>query len=126
MTGESGHLVDAWIKRQEIIEKQGKDALDAKALRWAHKEVVNICEENPDHALKLIINILGSTQSETVLATLAAGPLEILLAHHGKEVIADVERLAKNDPRFRSLLQGVWQNLMDDQTWGRVLKAAKG
>jgi hypothetical protein len=126
MTGESGTVVDAWIKRHELIEKYGDASPEAKALRWARKEVNEICEENPEQALRLINKILASTQHEYVLANLAAGPLEILLGHHGKEVIADVERLAKSDPRFRSLLQGVWQNLMDDQTWGRVLKAANG
>lgn len=79
----------------------------------------------PERGLKLITNILASTHNEYVLANLAAGPLETLLGRHGKKLISDVERLAKSDPRFQTLLQGVWQNRIDDQTWGRVLKAAK-
>jgi hypothetical protein len=126
MVGESGELVAAWVKRYEIMHIQGKNVSEAQALLWASIEVDEICRENPQNALKVIANILGSTENEYALAMLAAGPLEILLANHGKEVIADVERLAKTEPRFRTLLKGVWQNLMDDQTWGRVLKAAKG
>jgi hypothetical protein len=126
MTVESGALVDAWIRRYELVEKDGADAPEAKALFWAYEEVDDICGGDPERALKLITNILASTQNEYVLANLAAGPLETLLARHGKQLIANVEQLAETDPRFRSLLQGVWQNRIDDQTWGRVLKAAKG
>jgi hypothetical protein len=126
MTGESGHLVDAWIKLHEITKTHGNGSDKVKALFWAFEELDGICRENPAHGLKLITNILGSTQDEYILANLAAGPLETLLVRHGKKLIPHVEHLAKSDPRFRSLLQGVWQNRIDDQTWGRVLKAAKG
>lgn len=125
MVSESRTLVEAWIKLHKIIEKHGGESDEAKALFWAYEEVDSICGDTPERALMLINDILNSTQDKYVLANLAAGPLETLLAHHGKEVIAEVETYAKNDPRFRSLLQGVWQNLMDDQTWGRILKAAK-
>jgi hypothetical protein len=125
MTDESGHLVDAWIKLHEVTKTYGNDSEAVKHLFWAFEELDNICGENPERALKQITNILGSTQDEYILANLAAGPLETLLARHGKKLIVDVERLAKNDHRFRSLLQNVWQNRIDDQTWGRILKATK-
>jgi len=126
MTGESGHLVETWIKLHEVAKIYGNDSDEVKALFWAFEELDDICGENPERGLNLINKILGSTQDEYILANLAAGPLETLLARHGKTLIADVERLAKSDPRFKTLLQGVWQNRIDDQTWGRVLKAAKG
>ncbi|MBZ5532403.1 MAG: hypothetical protein LAO20_13310 [Acidobacteriia bacterium] len=126
MTAESGRLVDAWINRYEIIEQKGDEAPEAKALFWSYMEVDELCGEDPDRALHLITNILASTQNEYVLANLAAGPLETLLTRHGKKLIGKVEYLAKADPRFQHLLQNVWQNRIDDQTWGRVLRAAKG
>jgi hypothetical protein len=123
--GESGHLVESWIKRYELIESQGKDSKEAKTLFWAFDELDDICRNAPEDALTLINRILASTQNEFVLANLAAGPLETLLGKHGQKIILEVERYAKADARFRELLGSVWQNLMDDQTWGRVLKAAK-
>jgi hypothetical protein len=126
MTAESAHLVDAWIKRYEIIEQKGDEAPEAEALFWSYMEVDELCGDDPQRALTIITNILASTQNEYVLANLGAGPLETLLARHGKKLIANVEHLAKTNPRFRHLLQNVWQNRIDDQTWGRVLKAAKG
>ena len=46
---------------------------------------------------RLINNILASTQIDacTLANACCWPPLEILLGRHGKEVIADVERLAK-------------------------------
>jgi hypothetical protein len=126
MEGESGQLVEAWIKRYELIEKQGKDSAEAKRLFWAFDELDDISKKVPEDALRLIKRILASTQNEFVLANLAAGPLETLLGKHGNTIIAEVERSANDDARFRELLRGVWQNRMDDQIWGRVLKAAKG
>jgi Family of unknown function (DUF6869) len=125
MKGESGQLIEAWIKRYEIIGKYGPNADRAKELFWAFEEVDSACMHMPEHGLQLINYILASTKNEFVLTNLAAGPLETLLARHGKSVINELERCAKRDARFRALLRGVWQNQIDDQTWARVLKAAK-
>jgi hypothetical protein len=124
MEDTSGRLIEAWIRRYEAIERYGSESIEAKHLFWAYDELDERCRQAPEQALGLINLILHTTQNEYVLANLAAGPLEALLVHHGKEIISKVESYALSDMRFRSLLSGVFQNLMDDQTWGRVLKAS--
>ena len=58
--------------------------------------------------------------SDKVIAMLAAGPLEDLLAKCGVDYIDRVEELARKDPRFNDLLGGVWRNSMTDDVWQRV------
>ena len=57
---------------------------------------------------------------DKVVAVLAAGPLEGLLAKRGTEFIDRVEELARKDPKFNHLLGGVWRNTMPDEVWQRV------
>ena len=51
---------------------------------------------------------------------LSAGPLEDLLVYHGHEVIDRVESEARSNPKFASLLGGVWKNAMADDIWRRI------
>jgi len=39
---------------------------------------------------------------------LAAGPLEDLLSAHGDAMIDKIDTLARREPKFRTLLNGVW------------------
>jgi hypothetical protein len=126
MTDDLGSLAEGWIKLYDAVKIYGDKAREDDALFWAFMKLDKLCTENPAQALKVITTILASTRDDLMLANLAAGPLETVLAHRGRDVIDEVERLAKSDPRVRELLKGVWQNLMDDETWGRVQKAAHG
>jgi hypothetical protein len=114
-------LITSWIKH---FENEDKKSRKDDGLSWTFEKLYDICRENPEVALKVITAILSSTQHEPVLSCLAAGPLEDILAWHGDKVIGEVETLARRDPRFRSLLQGVWRRGMSDELWGRVLKAS--
>ena len=63
-------------------------------------------------------------RSDQLLANLAAGPLEDLLAQHGERFIERVETLARQEPRFRFTLQMVWRNAISAPVWARLRKAA--
>ena len=91
---------------------------------WAWMALDRLCHEQPQDALEVILLILGAEQSEPVFHSLAAGPMEDLLAHHGNVIIERVEALARVDPRFRWLLGGVWQNKIASKIWARVEPAA--
>lgn len=116
-------LVDAWIARYELIEKQGDQSPDGEALFWAYEEFDALCRRQPEVAWPLILEVLVRTENEFVLENLAAGPLETLLACHGSQMIARVEARAKEDRRFKWLLAGVWQNLIPDAVWDRVQRS---
>lgn len=122
-TEEDEELIEAWVRRYELMDKIGKKSEEAKGLWWAYEKLDGICRNTPEHTLKLINKILASTQNEFVLANLAAGPLEDLIGRHEEKVIDEVETLARQNPKFRSLLQGVWQ-CGSKEIWSRVLKAS--
>jgi hypothetical protein len=122
MENEINALVEAWIQLYENTEKFGGESKQAKSLFWAFEELDNICDEYPQKCLIIINSIINSTQNKFALANLAAGPLEDLLARHGEAIVAEIEVLAKVDSRFRDLLQCVWRNVIDDETWRRVQK----
>jgi len=64
--------------------------------------------------------VLDKEPSPKILESLAAGPLEDLLARHGATVIGRVEGEAKSNPAFATVLGGVWQSTMSDEIWERV------
>jgi hypothetical protein len=114
-------LITSWIKH---FENQDKKSRKDDGLLWTSEKLSGICRNNPEVALKVITAILSSTQHELALSCLAAGPLEDLLSWRGDKVIGEIEKLARRDPHFRSLLQGVWQGGMPKEIWSRVLKAS--
>ncbi|MGH7873952.1 MAG: DUF6869 domain-containing protein [Candidatus Binatia bacterium] len=111
---EKIRIVETWIAFQ-LAEK---DSADYDANFWAWETMWNLSEENPDLCWELILNILATNDSTSVLEILSAGPLEDLLAKHGPAVRVELE--ARMNPRFASLLGGVWQNSMTDEVWNRV------
>ncbi len=51
---------------------------------------------------------------------LSAGAVENLLGYHGEQFIERVEAEARTNPKFASLLGGVWQSSMSDELYSRV------
>ena len=91
---------------------------------WAVNRVMDLELDDPELLWKLILEITEFELSEKAASSLAAGPVESLLAHHGKDFIDRIEKEARENSRFRDILRGVWQNLMPDDIWARVEKAA--
>lgn len=72
-------------------------------------------------AIKLALRLLSDeADNELLLACLAAGPLEDLLAYQGETIIDAVEAEAGRNEKFRALLRGVWRNSMTSDVWARV------
>lgn len=82
-----------------------------------------LAAENPAAMLEAIVRLLDEDSAMEVMAPLAAGPLEDLLGAHGDALIDQVESFARTHPPFRDALGGLWQNLMSDAIWERVLSA---
>jgi hypothetical protein len=72
-----------------------------------------------------ILGILARRPTEQVLGMLAAGPLEDLIHYWGPNFIDRIERVAKDDVRFRNLLAGVWES-SSAEVWSRVQHAVSG
>ncbi|MEW5757286.1 MAG: DUF6869 domain-containing protein [Pseudomonadota bacterium] len=121
---EEKNIAESWIARYEIIQKQGDNSPEANELFWSFEALDRFCRKDPDKAWSIILLIFHATNSDFVLDNLAAGPLESLLAWNGPKVIRWVETEAASDERFKTLLGGVWQNLMTSEIWQRVRDAS--
>jgi len=87
-----------------------------------------IPRENPQLCLECILEILDRIPSDPAnnhFQVLAAGPLEDLLNEHGEAVVDDIEVLARRDPRFRLLLNGVWPSGVSESVMNRLAKYRK-
>jgi len=109
-------LIAGWLALQDAVSgsREYDDAF------WAHEDLDELCSSSPDDAWEVILGVLARTPSDRALGSLAAGPLEDLLARHGPSVIERVEREARQSRAFANLLGGVWQNTMPDDIWARV------
>jgi hypothetical protein len=79
--------------------------------------------DSPEVAWQAILEILTKDLTDDQMASLAAGPMEDLLAQHGPKFIERVEHEAKQNERFHRLLRDVSQNEMSPKIWKRVQKA---
>ncbi|MBV2090281.1 MAG: hypothetical protein KUF72_05285 [Candidatus Thiodiazotropha sp. (ex Ctena orbiculata)] len=88
---------------------------------WAVEKFMGIGsgDTNAQDSMKAILVILNLEPPDKVIAVLAAGPLEDLIENCGEEVIDQIELLARQNPKFRHLLGGVWECGTPD-IWTRV------
>lgn len=116
------HFIREWIAHQEAAKED-----DDAEIHWTDEHLIDLSiSEGGDVELwRFVRNTYKREMTDAVLAILAAGPLEDILAKNGEAYIKQIELLAKNDEKFKKLLGGVWQNAMSDQLWARVC-AVKG
>lgn len=113
-------LITDWI----VMHHAEADSAEYEQHRWADVRLSELVRTDPHLGLELIMSILSRDASNRVIANLAAGPLEDLLSEHGNDVIGEVERIARDDAAFKTLLGGVWQGEMSDEVWERVRTVA--
>jgi hypothetical protein len=108
------YLMDCWARGWS------PDPAEKAEYDWACMEPVDDARDNPERAWQCIIYALNSPECAEHFGVLAAGPLEDLLSYHGPAFIDRVEALVHQNPKFASLLGGVWQSQMNDEIWHRV------
>lgn len=114
---ELDKIVTAWI----AAEKGGRGSREYEENWWAIELVLDwMLEGEGDRLWPFILETYKHDLSEDIMAVLAAGPLEDLLAKCGPEYIDRVEELARKDPRFNELLGGVWRSTITDEIWQRL------
>jgi hypothetical protein len=116
---ERNKLARAWI----ALQATPQHAPEHNSLFWSFEQTYNLVREDPAEAWKLILTIWSLDQSLPTRRSLSAGPIEELLCFHGEYIIPHIERQAKADPSFATLLGGVWQNTMSDSIWNRLQEA---
>ncbi|WP_315759680.1 MULTISPECIES: DUF6869 domain-containing protein [unclassified Bradyrhizobium] len=117
---EKQELVASWI----ALYHAGGDSAARDANFWAYEKLENLRRKSPDECWELIHAIRQADASDTILANLAAGPVEDMLVDHGHRYIDEVERLARTDAQFRKMLGAVLKNDIADDVWSRVQRVA--
>jgi hypothetical protein len=112
-------LLNEWLRWAEWMRDDSRDPSVGDEL-IGFDEFDWIVREYPEYGWKAILAALKDDRLVPYLGTLAAGPLEDLLGHHGTQFIDRVEAEARADPRFAWLLGGVWQFTMSEEVWSRV------
>ena len=94
--------MDDWI-RYYAEKKKDSDPLFA-----ACEEVDELVRLEPEHGWTVILELIAAAPDDRILAMVAAGPLEDLLKKWSDQFIDRVETQARQDPKFRRCLTGVW------------------
>ena len=110
-------LAKAWIAHTHEFRETREDSENW----WASEKVWEMERSEPESLWTLILLIHSlAPEDAAILENLSAGPLEMLLVHHGSKMIRLVEEEAERNPQFANLLGGVWKNGMTDEIWARV------
>ena len=108
-----------------IEAQQRSSTIEAdNPLWWAIERFMNVYEQQEaEDAWAAILEILARKPSTQVIGMLAAGPLEDLIAEWGTLFIERIELEARQNPEFRHILGGVWQNGSTAEIWERIEKS---
>jgi hypothetical protein len=104
----------------EAVFREWREGVRQAETAW---ELTRLTESktDADRALSVILGILALDKNGEVVGILAASPLEDFLNHNGTEYIDIIEQLAVRNPRFKTVLSGVWHTTtMDPKVWKRV------
>lgn len=124
-------LAADWISYYEIVDNPQLNTRAFRAaiesgqhpLSYVYGAVHETIVDRPEEAWLLIGELILKAQSEEILAMIAAGPLEDLLAQYPYEFIERVEESARKDTKFRTCLADVWQNVIPNDVWKRIVGA---
>ncbi|WP_315741832.1 MULTISPECIES: DUF6869 domain-containing protein [unclassified Bradyrhizobium] len=119
---EPHRLAEAWIKYVQLPDHEA----EASDLFSAFMQLDNLVSDQPEAAWPIIQQLWALDHTNSMLAIIAAGPVEDLLCRHGPEFIERIEQLARQDPIVKKMLGAVWgRNRMPEDVWRR-LKAVAG
>ena len=112
-------LSEAWIKASAEADASSQEN------DWSVNYVIDLMLEGKFCELwTFVLSTYKKPMTGDALGLLAAGPLEDILAHAGEQYIDEIEVLIRQDPAFRQLPGGVWQNAMSDTIWQRISNAS--
>lgn len=92
--------------------------------KWAFACVYSMQIDHPHEALEIIRLAALASETDWQRVKIGCGNLESLLGNHGEGIIGEVERIARQESRFRECLTHVWRHGMGEDVWQRVLRAS--
>lgn len=109
---------ESYIRYYDLSDNRNGDESDY----WASELFTNSEIEVAELHWKVINLIIKKSSEQSVIGSLAAGPLEDLIQYHGSRFIDRIESEARKNPLFRHLLGGVWKS-GSSEIWSRIEKA---
>lgn len=94
-------ILDAWFAYMATSCKDD-------AYYWAWEVVDSAVRDTPQLGWSLVLQLIAQAPSNEMLAHVAAGPLEDFVVQHVGTYIEQIEYHAREDPKFRFALTGVW------------------
>ena len=110
--------VDAYI---EVHDSDGAND-EHHPCYWAIEKFADMEMDHPDLNWAAMLQIISLTTADTVIQSLAAGPLEELVELHGVEYIDQIEKTARTNLNFRLVLRALIETT-DKNIWTRILRA---
>jgi len=113
---DRNRLARAWI----TLQTTPQHAPEYNSLFWAFRQSYDLAREQPMEAWQLILTIWSLDKTIPTKRSLSAGLIEDLLSYHGEFMIQHIERQARADRSFATLLGAVRQSTMPDDVWNRL------
>jgi hypothetical protein len=86
-------LVEAWLTFQRNW--------------WAYEALDRLCAAHPEEAWPLVLALINAADTDELLDSIGAGPLEDLIDKHGDRMIDRIEAAARDNPHLRLALKSV-------------------
>ena len=102
-------LISEWLRYAESGKADGS---------WADDALTRLLDEDPALAWAIILELVHRASPGDAFDLVAAGPLEDLVAWHGREVIDLIEPRVRDDDHLRRALAGLWvgRDTLDPKT----------
>lgn len=118
-------LVDAWVNYTEAAMRRGGQIDDGDSNYWAITTMDNLVRIDPETAWDILQCLIERARDPAVLACIGSGPLEDLLAKHGKDFVDRITARAREDSKFLEVAESVWQNVIPTDVWINLQKTLK-
>ena len=104
MTFTQEGLLNGYLAHANAVTGRHRD----DSSEWAEDEMRDVIHADPEIAWEVVKELVARAPDDSILAFVAAGPLENLICAHPDTVIDRVERRAAENARFRKALRAVW------------------
>lgn len=114
--------LNAWVNAYIEVHESENSVNEQHECYWAIEKFADMEMDHPDLNWAAMLQIISLSTSESVIDSLAAGPLEELVELHGVEYIDRIEKAAQTNLDFRFLLRELIETT-DKNIWSRILRA---
>ena len=107
---------DAPLPAPQMLNAEDERLLEAwfihEANFWSFDALSTLVSDEPETAWPIVLRLIDRAEGQAIY-TLAAGPLEDLLAGHGPAFIDRIAEEARRNPKLAEAVGGVWLNEND-------------